>query len=209
MSQDWMKIEKHTPGKSEVRKIASIMGISRHDAFGRCFDVWCYFDTNSVDGRVVFADRPTIDDLAGLPGFALAMIQVGWLIERHGDLSLPNFDRHNGETAKQRSLKARRQAKLRSRIDDLDENSGAPCATQTPHEAPLDKRREENTPLIPPSRGEEKKNRRHRRGPPKTDAEVEAEMAEKQRARKDGTRDERAGVSEMGDSLPPVDAPSG
>lgn len=35
-----------------------------------------------------------------MAGFADALIQVGWLVENDGGLSLPNFERHNGKSSK-------------------------------------------------------------------------------------------------------------
>lgn len=120
MSQEWMKIEKTTPMKPEILRIASMLGISRYEAFVRCFSVWCYFDTHSVDGEIP-ASAALIDDLAGLLGFAPAMIEVGWLLERSGSVSIPNFDYHLGNSAKRRSLNARRVARHASKKNDIEE----------------------------------------------------------------------------------------
>jgi hypothetical protein len=38
------------------------------------------------------------------------MVQAGWMVETDGLLTLPNFDRHNGQTAKNRILTAKRVA---------------------------------------------------------------------------------------------------
>jgi hypothetical protein len=38
------------------------------------------------------------------------MVQAGWMVETDGLLTLPNFDRHNGQTAKNRVLTAKRVA---------------------------------------------------------------------------------------------------
>ena len=150
MSQDWLKIEKATSGKPEVRKIASELGITRQEVFGRIFDVWCYFDSNSTDGNVPHCERTVIDDIAGLPGFALAMVSVGWLTERRGLLSLPNFDRHNGESSKRRSLQSLRMARLRTRRDATNVTGSSQSAS------PEESRGEENTPQSPPEGGDRK-----------------------------------------------------
>lgn len=185
MSQDWLKVEKITPSKPEVRAIAAILGISRFDAFGRLFEVWSYFDGNSTDGCVRFADRTTVDDIAGVAGFAYAMVQVGWLLERNGRLTVPNFNRHNGESAKQRSLAALRQSRRRSSAGSPEKTCHATSVTSPLLEAlPEESRREENTPLIPPEggSGEFSKNRRRRRrrDEPRTESEIIQAIEERQ-----------------------------
>jgi hypothetical protein len=42
---------------------------------------------------------------------------VGWIKGENGEISFPNFERHNGETAKERALASKRQKKKRSRAD--------------------------------------------------------------------------------------------
>jgi hypothetical protein len=57
--------------------------------------------------------RVVIDRLSGVPGFTEAMIGVGWLVIEDGQAYFPNFERHNGNTAKTRALSSMRQAKRR------------------------------------------------------------------------------------------------
>ena len=46
-------------------------------------------------------------------GFADALQQVGWLACHENEMRLPNFDKHNGQTAKTRAQVNRRVAKHR------------------------------------------------------------------------------------------------
>lgn len=48
-----------------------------------------------------------------MAGFADALIQVGWLVENDGGLSLPNFERHNGKSSKKRAVTNERVTKIR------------------------------------------------------------------------------------------------
>ncbi|MHC4181119.1 MAG: hypothetical protein ACYSWU_26780, partial [Planctomycetota bacterium] len=50
----------------------------------------------------------------GATGFAEAMREVGWLETDNGGISIPKFDRHISESAKQRALTAKRAAKCRA-----------------------------------------------------------------------------------------------
>lgn len=204
MGMDWIKVEKTTPDKPEIRRMASILGISRFEVFGRCFAVWSYFDDNATDGRVTSVDRSVIDDLAGVVGFALAMIQVGWLQERNNALLLPNFDRHNGKSAKQRALNTRRQSKLRSRkqFDPLSQTDFTPSATNVAqkarHERDKSATREEKRREDPPKppRGGGRGRRRN--------CLSEDEMTEMNRARlkAKGILDDKPGIPDIPDGIP-------
>lgn len=119
MAGDWIKVEVATVDKPEVMRIARACGISRDAAFGKLVRLWAWFDSNSVDGAVDGVVDGDVDDLCQQGGFAVAVAAVGWLRieEACQRMTLPNFDRHNGETAKQRALNARRQRKWRAGVD--------------------------------------------------------------------------------------------
>lgn len=119
MAGDWLKVEASTPDKPEVFEIAMQVGIKPEEAFGRLFLVWRWFDQHTEDGNAANVSYAYLDRISGVEGFAEAMQAVGWLhLESEGALGchLPNFDRHNGKTAKTRGLTAKRVAthKLRN-----------------------------------------------------------------------------------------------
>ena len=116
MAGDWLKIEVCTPDKPEVIGIADLLGIAPAYAFGSLFLVWRWFDQHTTEGNASYVTKVTIDRLAGIEGFADVMGKVEWLIlHDDGTVSLPHFDRHNGETAKQRGLTAKRVAKNKAK----------------------------------------------------------------------------------------------
>lgn len=127
MAGEWIKLECATPDKPEVMRAARRLGVERDLVFGKLVRMWGWFDRNSVDGLVDGAVSTDVDALVGLEGFASALMYVGWL---HCDddaeyVSLPNFDRHNGETAKKRALKNKRQANWRAKTVDTNESTHA------------------------------------------------------------------------------------
>jgi hypothetical protein len=136
----WIKVESPTPNKPEILQLSRILEITRDDAFGKAMRFWLWMDEMTVDGHVDGVTSTDVDTLVDASGFAAAMQKVGWL--KYDDakerLSVPNFERHNGETAKSRALKAKRQAKWRaSRVDG---------AASTPPSTPpstVEKKREE------------------------------------------------------------------
>jgi len=138
MAGDWLKIEVCTPDKPEVIGIADILGISPACAFGSLFLVWRWFDQHTTQGNASYVTKVTIDRLSGNAGFADAMVKVGWLDVNDGVVSLPHFDNHNGESAKQRGLTAKRVAKSKAKGNAVTVTEPLPIAL--PRE---EKRREE------------------------------------------------------------------
>ena len=106
-----------TPDKPEVMKIGKLLGISSEAAFGHIFRVWCWADEQSLDGHALDVTEADIDAVARHAGVAQAMRQVGWLEGQDGSISFPNFERHNGESAKKRALATERKREERSRFD--------------------------------------------------------------------------------------------
>lgn len=115
MPGDWIKIEHTMPDKPEVSAIASSLAIDHDAAAMKCVRFWIWCDQHSVDGNVTGMTPAFIDRLTNCPGFSVALIAVGWLIDRNnGRLSVPHFDRHNGQTAKARALTSDRVKRARN-----------------------------------------------------------------------------------------------
>lgn len=136
MAGDWLKFEKATPDKPEVFAIAARLGIDPDAVVGKLIRVWSWFDTHTVDGNAVGVTPELLDRIAGATGFVTAMQESGWVVVSEDGVSLPNFDRHNGETAKKRALTAKRVAHHRSKC-----NAAAVTASVTPALAREEKRR--------------------------------------------------------------------
>jgi len=118
--------------------MATVLKIDQDAVTGKLLRIWIWADQNSVDGESLCITHAFIDRLADKKGFANAMLAAGWLIGSDGFLTFPNFDRHNGTTAKTRAETNRRVAKHRNKNNVTD-------VTLTPLEKPLpEKRREEN-----------------------------------------------------------------
>jgi len=140
MAGDWIKLQKDTPDKPEVLAIASRMNLDPDAVVGKLVRIWSWFDTHTVDGNAMSVTYALLDRLAGVTGFAEQMTFVGWLNQDGHVLSLPNFEYHNGETAKKRALGKNRQDKYRNN-EESDAKSDAPSVTKTS----LEKRREEKS----------------------------------------------------------------
>jgi NACalpha-BTF3-like transcription factor len=129
MAGDWIKVETSTPDKPEVIGIADLLSIPPQHAFGCLFMVWRWFDQHTTEGNARYVTKMTVDRLSGVTGFAEAMHKVGWLeYDKDGSITLPNFGRHCGDTAKSRALTAKRVAKHKEKGNakgNADSVSGA------------------------------------------------------------------------------------
>jgi hypothetical protein len=116
LAGEWIKVEIGLPEKPEVMRLARILNISRPQVVGEVFKFWVWADKNTVDGVVDGVEASDIDDVMSVPGFAQALSDVGWLTidAQKRRVVIPNFERHNGESAKKRALKNERQSRWRA-----------------------------------------------------------------------------------------------
>ncbi|ASN67329.1 hypothetical protein 7F11_43 [uncultured Caudovirales phage] len=110
MAGDWIKFELTTLDKPEVCQIADLADIDPDAVVGKLMRVWGWFDQQTENGNAPSVSKKLLDRLVGVIGFCEHMKSVAWMIEIDGVISLPHFDRHNGKTAKNRLLTAKRVA---------------------------------------------------------------------------------------------------
>jgi len=146
MAGDWIKMRMDLPEDPAVYRIARLTSLDRLSVVGRLYAFWAWADKHAVDGRVDGGSSADVDDIVSHEGFADAMVKVNWLEVGDEYLAIPKHDRHNGESAKERSLKNARQARWREKKDEVP--STQPSTKPSTRE---EKRREEkkNTPLPP------------------------------------------------------------
>lgn len=117
MAGDWIKCEACTPDKPEVFGIAAALNIDPDAVLGKLMRIWIWADQQTISGNAPSVTSALLDRIAGVTGFAEAMRKEGWLVG--GDSAgrgaeFPNFDRHNGQTAKQRALTSKRVKRFRN-----------------------------------------------------------------------------------------------
>ncbi len=138
MAGDWIKIQHALPDKPEVVQMSQILGLDQDAVTGKLIRLWVWTDQQSESGNALSVTESFIDRITFVAGFAQSLRSVGWLHGADGDLSLPNFTRHNGKTAKTRANTQKRVQALRSRNADSVNKS----VTRE------EKRREEKNPSI-------------------------------------------------------------
>lgn len=118
MAGDWIVWTKGLADKREVRAVARKLGVDRRIVACCSMLLWEWVDSESGDGHVQGATTADIDEIVGLPGFADALADsgIGWLRVTNCGITVPNFERHNGETAKTRAKDRRRKHLARSDI---------------------------------------------------------------------------------------------
>ncbi|QHF50051.1 DnaT-like ssDNA-binding domain-containing protein [Pseudomonas sp. S49] len=110
MAGDWIKFELTTLDKPEVCQIADLADIDPDAVVGKLMRVWGWFDQQTEKGNAPSVSKKLLDRLVGVTGFCEHMKSVGWMIEEDCVIGLPHFERHNGKTAKNRLLTAKRVA---------------------------------------------------------------------------------------------------
>ncbi len=157
MAGDWIKFEIATSDKPEVWAIAQRLSIDPDAVVGKLLRVWSWFDQHTENGNAPTVTKMLLDRVVGVTGFCDAVISSGWMIESNGEISLPNFDRHNGKTAKNRATTAKRVASFKEK--SKESNAGA-NAKVTPAPLPREeKRREDINNSASPHSAQEKSNR--------------------------------------------------
>ena len=147
MAGDWIKMRSSLRRHPKIVRIASALNADRLRVVGGLHAVWCLFDEHSDDGQLCGYTPKAIDDEVSWTGFCDQLIAVGWVaFDGLNVLSLPEFDTHNGVSAKRRA-----QESDRKRADRAAEKSAAqPVLELSATDADKkrtreEKRREKNT----------------------------------------------------------------
>lgn len=146
MAGDWIRMRVDLRDDPAVFKLAERLGVDEMHVIGCLFCFWAWADKHSVDGVVDGATTRLVDKITSTNGFADALASVGWLVISETGLQIPKFDRHNGESGKERSQKNARQARWRaSKSGNVDGNVDGVASTAASTEASTreEKRREE------------------------------------------------------------------
>lgn len=103
--------------------MASRLDKSRREIAACMMEVWEWLDdeidqknvTENGTGVLLLGPSPAahLDDIAGYAGFADALALAGWVVIRSDRLEFPNFNRHNGASAKTRAVDAKRKRESR------------------------------------------------------------------------------------------------
>lgn len=142
MAGEWIKMRADLHDDPAVFRLSTLLKTDKFSVIGRLHTFWSWVDRHSVDGRVDGAASTYVDEVVRQEGFADALVVVGWLVVDETGISVPKFDRHNGDSAKNRAQKSERQARWRAnKGDSVVVGVDAKPSTQAPTRE--EKRREE------------------------------------------------------------------
>lgn len=143
MAADWIKMRVDLLTHPKVVRILSATRTDKFRVVGGLHAVWSIFDTHSVDGKLKGYTPELLDHVIGWEGFARAMEAVGWLtFDGLETLALPEFDAHNGQSAKRRAEDQKRKRNGRNRPQSVHDDCGQNADKKRTRERE-EKRREE------------------------------------------------------------------
>jgi hypothetical protein len=147
MAGDWIKMRADLHTHPKVVRISSALKADRLRIVGGLHAVWCLFDAHSEDGSLSGYTLDAIDELIGFAGFSEAMCKVDWLSADPDGVALPEFDEHNGQSAKRRATETQR--KRREREEEAAEAARTASASDADKKRSREeKRREDKSPSL-------------------------------------------------------------
>jgi len=144
MAGDWIKMRCDLATDPAVIAIAAATGLDEDTTVGKLHRLWAWADQQTRDGNAHGVTEKWIDRFISAAGFAQAMAAAGWLVILTDGVTFPNWDRHNGQSGKQRALTAKRVARYRG-VECNDAVTPLALARE-------EKRREEKKPPIVPQK---------------------------------------------------------
>jgi hypothetical protein len=147
---NWIKMTSNLDTKPEVMQMADLLKVPELHVVGLLWKLWTWLDQNITDCYAATVTRPLLDRIT-MHGMSDALAEVGWLSGEDGALKFPNWDRHNGQTAKERACSSKRMKDKRARDAVTPPLRSDRNTTVTREE----KRREEKSiPPNPPNGGQ-------------------------------------------------------
>jgi hypothetical protein len=115
MAGDWIKVDTVLCEKPEVWLIAEATNLDPDAVVGKLVRLWSWMDQHLIEGENVAISPAQIDAIARHSGFFEALLKVDWLFwdGRKKTVSVPNWERHNGKSAKERALTRDRMKRSR------------------------------------------------------------------------------------------------
>lgn len=159
MAGDWIKMRTTLHDDPAVIKIADKTGLDEFAVVGRLHRFWAWADGQTSDGLIPEVTAARINRQVQQPNFAEAMVEAGWLKVTESGIEIPDFEAHNGKSAKRRAQEQKRKELERLRPQKVAKNADIcpqkqvenadKCPQKTPVLRPREEKRRVNTPLPP------------------------------------------------------------
>lgn len=126
MAGDWIKMRQDLGEDPAVVMISTRIDIQEDAVVGKLHRLWCWADKHTTDGTAPAITEKWVDRYVSQPGFAAAMREAGWISFTESGVVFPNFDRHNGQSAKTRA-----EATIRQRLSRANRDEGVTGVERT------------------------------------------------------------------------------
>jgi hypothetical protein len=111
---DWIKMRVDLAEDPAVIAMAATLQLTEPHIVGLLHKAWSWADKHTKNGHAKSVTLSWIDRYIGVTGFAESMVSAGWLAVDDG-IKFPDFERHNGESAKKRASATERKRLERER----------------------------------------------------------------------------------------------
>ena len=113
MAGDWIQIRHDLLDDYAVLRLIQLLDIDPDLLTGKLVRFWLWIDRQTGNGRLNGIAADWIDAWIDQPGFAAAMVKVGWLQFDNSDMVIPGWDEFFSDSAKARAKGLRRVQKHR------------------------------------------------------------------------------------------------
>ena len=124
MAGDWIKMRSNLWDDPRVSRLCDLTETAEAQVVGALYWLWSTADQHTEDGAMPGLTLRQIDRKTGLQGFGAALVAVGWLADSDQGVVIARFEEHNGESAKRRSVDAKRKADVRKSSDKTRTDDG-------------------------------------------------------------------------------------
>jgi hypothetical protein len=114
MAGDWIKMRSNLWDDPRVGALVDATNSTEAAIVGALYWLWSTADQHTEDGAMPNLTTRQIDRKTGVPGFAAALIGIGWLADDPQGVVVTKFEEHNGQSAKRRCTDAQRKANGRN-----------------------------------------------------------------------------------------------
>ena len=111
----WIKMRTDLATAPAVIEVSIALGLDEDAVVGKLHKWWSWADTQSRDGHAKGVTYEWLNGYIGVTGFAEALDKAGWMSAEKGGIYIPNFGRHNGQSAKKRADNTERKRVSRER----------------------------------------------------------------------------------------------
>lgn len=151
MSQGWVKMRKDLRNDPKVIAIAASTKLHVDAVVGKLHAIWSWCNSHCNAGVTHHVTLDWFDHYLEHPGFALAMVFVGWLEQLENSIVFPNWEEHNWSDERRKSKGAARVRAFRERALQKALHGNAESVTVTP--LPNLTKPKKNTPKVPVGEG--------------------------------------------------------